>query len=140
MKNIISILSASVAAIVITTGCATAPQERGELCNSCGEVLQVSESDTTFESLTDEALITGVQNTSSAIASFDHLSQSGLPNRDSSLTQGPGMRLKRAEKSYDVLVRMNTGETRVVQLPRSLAGRWTQGDKVKVVGNSLIRN
>ena len=127
-----------VTAMLFAVGCATVPQDQGELCTNCGEVMDVSESDTTFESLTNEGIQTIDQNTASALASFNSLSTSGVPSQ-SSLTSGPGMQLRRAEKIYDVTVRMSTGSTRVVRLPRSMAGRWQVGDKVKVMGNSLIR-
>lgn len=140
MRNFICVLFASVAAISMSAGCATAPQEQGGLCQSCGEVVQVNESDATIGSMSNDGLFTANQTAASAVASFDSLGEAGAPTRQSSLTSGPGMQLRRAEKRYDVIVRMNTGERRIIRLPRSVAGRWQPGDKVKVVGNSLIRN
>jgi hypothetical protein len=139
VRNFIRILFATFAAIAMTAGCATAPQEQGDLCLSCGEVVQVSESDTTPGSFSNDNLVMADQTTASALASFGSVGQLGVPTRQSSMTSGPGMGLSRAEKNYDVMVRMASGERRVVRMPRSMAGRWQIGDKVKLVGNSLIR-
>jgi hypothetical protein len=140
VKNFICILFASAAAIAMSAGCASNPQQQGGLCQSCGEVVSVKESDTTMESLSNDGLFTTHHAATDAIASFDSLGKGGLATRQSSLTSpGPGMQLRRAEKRYDVIVRMNTGERRIIRLPRSVAGRWQAGDRVKVLGNSLIR-
>lgn len=139
MKKTIIKMLAPVTLLGLLAGCATTPQEQDELCMNCGEVTQVSESDTTAESFSNDNLTMADQTTASALASFNSVGTTGIANRQSSLTSGPGMQLRRPESSYDVVVRMASGERRIVQLPRSIAGRWQVGDKVKVMGNSLVR-
>lgn len=143
------ILFSSMAGLTMLAGCASAPPQSFQGCSNCGEVEKVLEPETTANSLSNDDLDLSGLTAASAVANFNSLGQGGSATRQSALTSRPGMLLRRSgtdmglnsdKNYYEVLVRMSSGERRVFRQSHSVSERWQEGDQVKVVGNSLVRN